>query len=75
MNLKLFLFYLQSDLNNCHKCIHFIPHKYDDLSKCKLYKIKSNNYTLNEYAEVCRKDPNKCGINGVNWVGLEKTKY
>ena len=37
----------------------------------EISNITSYN-TINEYVEVCRIDPNKCGIKGLNWIGLDK---
>jgi len=67
MKLKLLLF----SLPNCHKCKYYIEHsqKFDDLAKCEKFKINYlNNRTIYEFAEACRKDENKCGINGKEYI-------
>ena len=67
MRLKLLLFYLPTNMKDCNQCVHFIPHQFDDLSKCKMSRIKSN-FTIYDYAEKCRSDENKCGIYGKNFI-------
>ena len=60
MNLKLlFLFYA-----DCGKCKHFIEHptKHDDLAKCKKFEYVFKDKVYYEYAETCRKNKNKCGV-------------
>jgi hypothetical protein len=69
MKLKLLLF----SLPNCHKCKYYIEHpqKFDDLAKCEKFKvIYPNNITMYEFAEYCRKNENKCGISGKEYIKL-----
>jgi hypothetical protein len=71
MRLKLLLLFLPTNINDCHNCRHFIEHpkKYDDLSKCKIFKINNkNNQTIYYNAEECRRDQLKCGIIGKNFI-------
>lgn len=62
MNIKLL-----SILPNCYKCIYFMehPNKFEDLAIClKFKKGYINDKPKYEFAEICRKDESKCGING-----------
>ena len=54
----------------CRNCIHFQPSKYDSISsgisKCANFGNKdiiSDEVTM-DYADLCRKDESKCGIEG-----------
>lgn len=58
----------------CKNCKFFIPYESNmqnklelsKFSKCKLFGEKNliTGEVSYEYAELCRKDENKCGING-----------
>ena len=59
------------DVPACRNCIHYKPSiLYDDydspFTKCKYFgekNIKSNEITY-KYADLCRENENKCGLNG-----------
>ncbi len=60
-------------LPNCHKCKYYIEHpqRFEDLAKCEKFKIEySKNRTEYEFAERCRKDDKKCGINGKEFINI-----
>ena len=62
MNIRWLLF----GFADCRKCKHFIEHptKYDDLAKCKRFIYTYQDKMFYEYAELCRKNKNKCGVEG-----------
>ena len=68
MNIKLlFLAYA-----NCRNCKYYLPHPndFDDLAKCKKFKLNNQNENkiYYDYAEVCRKNNNKCGPQAKEFV-------
>lgn len=54
------------DINSCRNCIYYIPDNHLILSKCEYFGNKNiiDNTIYNDYAEECRKDENKCGLQG-----------
>jgi hypothetical protein len=56
------------DMPSCRNCIHFIQDNYniDSLSKCNKFGEKNiiSNQIRYDYADSCRKDENKCGLEG-----------
>ena len=63
MKIKLILL----TLPNCRNCKYYIEHplKFDDLAKCKKFKlVNPNNITNYDFVEICRKNVNKCGLEG-----------
>jgi hypothetical protein len=70
MNLKLLL-----SLPNCYNCKYFLPinkdykrHTFNDLDKCSYFKYSINNNTIYHFAETCRSDESKCGLNGNHFI-------
>ena len=67
MKLKLLVF----SLPNCYKCNYFLEHPqhFEELAQCKKFKvIYPNNISTYETAENCRKNENKCGIKGKEYL-------
>ena len=73
MNIKL-LYFIFAD---CKKCKYYLPHpeKYYDLAKCKKFELKIQNKTYYEFAEVCRNNNNKCGIEAKEFDPISKNNF
>ena len=58
------------DIPSCRNCIHYNPPFYSDftssISQCNYFGTKDiNTDTISyDYADICRNDENKCGIEG-----------
>jgi hypothetical protein len=56
------------NMPSCKKCIHFNPDNYntESLSKCNKFGEKNiiSNEIKYDYADSCRKDEEKCGLEG-----------
>jgi hypothetical protein len=61
---------------DCKKCKYYLEHptNFDDLAKCKKFEyiIKHNNKIYYEYAEACRKNNKKCGLEAKEFISILK---
>jgi hypothetical protein len=73
MNLFYFFFTIvnsefikNANINPCRNCIHYKPNYPTSLSKCNNFGVKNiiDNTINYEYAENCRTDESKCGLEG-----------
>ncbi len=58
-----------ADLPSCKNCIYYEPkydNDYSNLNKCNKFGVKDiiNDEIIHNYAESCRKDESKCGMDG-----------
>jgi len=60
------------NIPSCKNCIHFEPSRYniDSLSRCNKFGEKNiiTDEITNDFADSCRKDPEKCGFEGKYFV-------
>jgi hypothetical protein len=66
----------------CKNCIYYIPNKYDKdftslLNKCNKFGYKDiiTDKIYNDYADACRNDENKCGIEGKYFKEEKNIKF